>query len=56
MEGTSDRYSPRFFVTAIAAPAGLLSDEEAHVVVFVVCGMETLGAQNAAVVQSTVPV
>jgi hypothetical protein len=55
MIGTPDGYSPCFFVTAIAAPARLLSNEEADLMIFVVGGMEATGAQHAAIVQRAIP-
>jgi len=50
-----DGYSPRSYVTAITAPAGLLRDKERHVVVGVVGGVKAARAENATVIESAVP-
>ena len=55
MVRTGDGNAPRAYVTAITAPARLLRDEEGNVVVGMVCGMEAARAEDAAVVEGTVP-
>jgi len=54
MERAADGGSPRFVITAVATATRLLGNEETNVVIGMVGGVKTSGAQNAAVVQCTV--
>jgi hypothetical protein len=54
MEGTLDVATPGLGITAVAAPTGLLCDEEADVVVLVRAGTEAAAAKNTAFVEGTV--
>jgi hypothetical protein len=50
-----DQYAPGLDVTIITAPAGLLRNNERDVVVCVVCDVEAARAEDATVVEGTVP-
>jgi len=55
MKWTTDRNTPGLFVTTVATSAWLLSNEEADVVICVIGGVKAAGAEDATVIQRTVP-
>ena len=50
-----DWYAPRPYVTAITTPAGLLRNKERDVVVGMVCCVEAARAEDATIVEGTIP-
>lgn len=50
-----DGYAPRPYVTAVTASARLLRNKERNVMVGMVCGVEAARAEDATVVEGTVP-
>lgn len=55
VEGTLDVVTPGLGITAVAATTRLLCDEEADIVILVKAGTKATTAQNAALVERTVP-
>lgn len=50
-----DGHAPGSNITTIATPTGLLCNEERDVVVCVVCSVEAARAEDAAVIEGTIP-
>ena len=55
MVRAADWCTPCFNVAAIAAPARLLSNEEAHVVVRMISGLKASCTEHTTVVESAIP-
>lgn len=56
MDGALQRYFPGLRVTAVATPSRAVTDRKNDIVAIVVCRVETLGAEYAGVVESTVSI
>ena len=50
-----DWLAPGLDVSTIATPAGLLCNEEADIVVRMICGFEAARTEDAAIVECTIP-